>query len=476
MIERQLKNCFLPVKRVNFFCPLSFARTLVVCGKILLPGDHELAKTAWQVWRKSQILSRGLLEEAELLKTKDMLMVESVGDDSLPGTTDSSTHVNPPEKSQQIGVSAGQCILRGFFNSTPDDGERRAQVIIDLTVHTADITRAFIHERLAKAFGSPCYYLGFAANDDHLEWCQHILSEYMVEGFLQERLSMPTGAVLPPATMPADQVQAVPPAPSLNLLTINNKVKIDQLPTLKCPDKLLATWHDHNRFGSEFRQVVDAARKDLLLDVPADKGDQETTSRKRGGPNGGSEPLPVPVGKVVKTGQVAEVAGGTVIKVDDLPTPLRYEGALPKKGPAVVITIGQKIFLVNRSNQDQVVSVGTTLAGFFKGMWWHKKKNSDPSNQKAKAKAGSETPQEVKPEKDVLFELLDSTSVVQVGGSVQTVAQIVAEKQKTTTSCKIAYHEMKETWPFSILCFVLLFFFNRKEDSKSCLAGPMIGQ
>ena len=343
------------------------------------------------------------------MKTKDMLQVEELGDESLPPGTDITCHVNPPEKAQQVGVSAGQSLLRGFFNFMPDDGERRAQVIIDLTVHTTDITRAFIHERLAKSFGSPCYYLGFTANDDHQEWRRRILGEYMVEGLLEDRLKMPTGAVLPPSTMPADQLQAVPPPPALNLLTINNRVKIDQLPTLKCPDKILAAWHDHSRFGSEFRAFLESARNDLLLDVPAEKGDQESTTRKRGGAGGGSQPLPVPTGKVAKTEEVVEVASGRVIKVDDLPTPLRFEAALPKKGPAVVITVGQKIFLVNRSNQDQLVSVGTTLAGFFKGMWWHKKKNgdSDQSKQKGKAKAGPESPEEVKPEKDVLFRWAD---------------------------------------------------------------------
>ena len=131
MIERQLKNCFLPVKRINCFCPLSFARTLVVCGKILLPGDHELAKTAWQVWRKSHILSRGLLEEAELLKTKDMLMVESVGDDSLPGTTDSSTHVNPPRNRNKLA-----CLLDSPFcvdSSTPPQTMESAEPKSSLT-------------------------------------------------------------------------------------------------------------------------------------------------------------------------------------------------------------------------------------------------------------------------------------------------------------------------------------------------------
>lgn len=430
-----------------------YDRTLVLCGKILMPGDQELAKTTWQVWRKSHIFGRGLLEEADLLKTKDMLQVEDIGDESVPTCTDVTTHINPPEKAQQLGVSAGQSLLRGFFNSTPDDGERRAQVIIDLTVHTADITRAFIHERLGKSFGSPCYYLGFTANDDHQEWCRHILGEYMVEGMLEERLNMPTGTVLPPSTMPADQLQAIPPPPALNLLTVNNKVKIDQLPTLKCPEKVLAAWHDHSRFGSEFRAVLDRAKNDLLLDVPAEKADQESTSRKRGGMGGGSQPLPVPAGKVAKTdeGAQVQVASGKVIKVDDLPTPLRFEASLPKKGPSVVITVGQKIFLVNRSNHDQLVPVGTTLAGFFKGMWWHKKKNggSEQSKQKSKAKAGPESPEEVKPEKDVLFDLLDSTSVVQVGGSIQTVAQIVTEKSKSTTKGKlICYHEMKETRPF----------------------------
>ena len=416
-----------------------------MCGKILMPASTEDAKASLTVWRRSPIFSRTLLQEADLVPTKEMLVIEDLSETAVPASSDATTHINPPEKVQQIGVTAGQALLRGFLTATgQDEGERKAHVVVDLTTHTTDVTRAFVHDCLSKAFAAPTYYIGFTASEGHQEWCDRILSEFVADGFLGGSLPMLTGSSLPPSEIPSDQIAACPPPPALSTFAINQKVKVDQCPTLKTPDRILQQWFDHQRFGSEFRSFIEKARGELLVDVPPDKGDVDmSANRKRGGPAGGSEPL-------AKAAKVQHQSGPAptfeAIKVDDVPTPLRFEGQLPKKGPSIVITIGQRIFVCNRTGQDQVIPAGTTVAGFYKGLWWHRKKEQGGDLHKAKAgkKQQQQEQQQIQEEKDILFDLGDASSIVLLGGVVTNIGKVVSEKQKASM-VKVSYHEMQDS-------------------------------
>lgn len=334
-----------------------------------MPGDPDAHKEASMAWRKSQVFARGLLQEADLLPTKGMLLVEDLSDDALPSTTDVSTHINPPEKVQQIGFHAGSCLLSGYL-AKPEEGERHAQVVIDLSVHTCDLSRAFLTDLAAKTLPTSAYYFGFCVSEVHLEWTQKILSQFLADGYLNSEIALPHGVALPPVDLPADQLQVAPQAPSLTSLVVNNKVKVDQLPTLKCPDRILASWHDHSRFGSEFRTWLEKNREEGLIDVPPEKADPDTTNpRKRGGPGGGSQAQPK--AKAAKVEAAAEAIA--TIDVSALPTPLKWEASLPgggrgKPGPALVLTIGERAFVCNRTTQEQVLPAGTALAGFYKGL------------------------------------------------------------------------------------------------------------
>lgn len=413
-----------------------------MCGKILMPASPDDAKSTLTVWRRSPIFSRTLLQEADLVPTKEMLVIEDLSDTAVPASTDATTHINPPEKVQQIGIAAGQSLLRGVLTASgQDEGERKAHLVVDLTTHTADVTRAFVQDSLSKTFAAPTYYIGFTASEGHQEWGDRILSEFLADGFLSGSLPMVTGSTLPPSEIPSDQIAACPPAPGLSTFAINQKVKVDQLPTLKTPDRILQQWFDHQRFGSEFRSFIEKARAELLVDVPHDKGDVDTSvNRKRGGPAGGSEPL-------AKVQKVQHQSGPAptfeAIKLDSVPTP-RFEGQLPKKLGSMVITIGQRIFVCNRTGSDIVIPAHTTVAGFYKGQWWHRKKEQGGDLQKSKGKKQQQEQQQIQEEKDILFDLVDASSTVLFGGTVTNVGKLVSEKQKSTL-VKISFHDIQDS-------------------------------
>eukprot|EP00969_Alexandrium_andersonii_P156156 6904194-Alexandrium_andersonii.AAC.1 len=86
-------------------------RTLLQPAKLLFPMDEDQSKKAYQFWKGVQAFSRPLLEEAELMATRDMLVPEDLSDVSLPSTSDITTHINPPEKHQQFGVDAARKAL-----------------------------------------------------------------------------------------------------------------------------------------------------------------------------------------------------------------------------------------------------------------------------------------------------------------------------------------------------------------------------
>ena len=422
-------------------------RNLILPGRILLPMCGDMAKATMAKWRKSPVFARSLLDEAELLSTKDMLMIEDLSECAPPATTDPTTHVNPPEKSQQIGVTAGQSILRGFFGGCGEEAERKAFLVIDLTPHTGDVMRGFLAERAHGAMPGPSYYMGFCVDSDHMDWLGGVGTQFLADGFLKVEghdLPLPATSVLPPAEMPSEAMQATPPPPKLSMLVTNDKVKVDSIITAKVPDTVLKAWHDHDRFGSEFRQWLEKARApENLIDVAPEKADGKGANDKKrtiGGLGGGSSKIARTVGKQVATSHALALASDwtpELVSVDDLPSPMLSEGALPgsgrgRPGAMVSLFVGQKIYLCNRTTAEQVVCPGTVLAGFYKGCWWH-----GDGQKKDQAK-------EVDPKKDILFTLMDSNDMVQIGSVLTTLGQTVAEKQKTSANVKVGYHTMKE--------------------------------
>ncbi|CAK9104192.1 unnamed protein product [Durusdinium trenchii] len=424
---------------LNWAAPCLFTaehqRNLILPGLLLLPGDCDAGKATYLRWRKSPVFARGLLEESELVHAKDMLIVEDLSDVALPHTT-------------EIGPAGGRSLLKAFFGGGQNDGDRKALLVIDLTPHTGDLLRAFLSEHCAQAFPAPAYYYGLTVDESHADWLRALASGFLSEGFLKVEgstdLPLPPGTALPPAEMPAELMQASPEPPNLNSRVITDKIKVDGLATAKVPDKLLESWHDHQRFGSEFRSWLEKARvSENLIDVPPEKADAKGANDKKrtiGGQGGGStKAVKVEAPSIQIDAANSPAWSPSFIAAEELPSPLHHEATLPGQGRG---RPGAMDFPHNRTTVDQVIPPGTCLAGFFKGCWWHDGGDATRTTKKSKTPG---THKEVDERKDILFTLESSNDLIQVGPGLVTLGQSVAEKQSSMPSVKVAYHTIKES-------------------------------
>lgn len=251
-------------------------------GKILLPMDDTASAAVVAKWRSGPLFRKPLCEEAELTPTRELLQVEDVSPEALPTSTNTDTYINPAEKHQQIGQDAGKKLLRGFLQGMESpSGGRCAVLIVDLSLHVCDGLKAATAEYLLSNSGLPTYFLGFAAGEEKLEWAEEHYTSWLSAGFLDGSLPVPKSVMLPPVELSSELVEAAPPQPQLNTLTWNKQVKYEGVPTLKMPPGVLTQYHDHARFGSEFKAMLEQARKDYPLDMPAPDGKDKDSLPKR---------------------------------------------------------------------------------------------------------------------------------------------------------------------------------------------------
>ena len=233
-------------------------------------------------WRSAPLLKKPLVEEAALTQTRDLIQIEDVSPSALPATTYLETHINPPEKHQQIGVDASRKVLRGFLQGLePPTGARCAVVIVDLSLHTCDFLKAASMDHMLSNTGMATYYLGFGAGEDKLEWAGQHFEEFLSTGFLDGSLNILKSVSLPPAELPQEMVESSPPQPQLNVLTWNNKVKYNMVPTVKTPAALLSQYHDHPRFATEFRSLLEQCKAEYPLDMVEEKAKDKDTKSSR---------------------------------------------------------------------------------------------------------------------------------------------------------------------------------------------------
>ena len=186
------------------------------------------------------------------------------------------------------------------------------------------------------------------------------MRDFLADGFLDGSLTLPSNMSLPPGEVPSDMHQAAPPLPNLHSFALNKSQKMDGLPTLKTPDKVLAQWSEHPRFKTEFLEFLADVRSTLPVDLATDKNSS--------GKHEHENPAPVPNNAKKPKLEVGIGSPGATpdcIPVDTLPTPLTWEADLhlaKGKGKAsVVITLGSRIWLVNRRDKPVALARAHTL-------------------------------------------------------------------------------------------------------------------
>ena len=131
--------------------------------------------------------------------------------------------------------------------------------------------------------------------------------------------------------------------------------------------------------------------------------------------------------------------------MDDIPSPLTWEAVLNAKTQlSVVIAINKRVFVKNTSGQDQTLPAGTVIAGWFKGKFWHYRRDGsgEPHTKKNK-KAAEEEITEVT-DADVLFSLKDADQMVALNGKSAKLFDLVTEKRKTHPDASVQYHKLQD--------------------------------
>lgn len=183
---------------------------------------------------------------------------------SVPPSTDADTHPSQMEKHVQIGLDAGTKLLRAFTHGLQPTS-RKALFVVDLSVRTAEISKAFLD--MLPQLELPAYYFGLCEDDIHLEWAERQAQVHAKHGILEGTLKSP-GFEIPKSEMPTDLVQGLPPKPDLNIL-VWSAAKDRGVETLQVPDAVLTKWHDHPVHGATFQDWFKDAQANLFVNQQA---------------------------------------------------------------------------------------------------------------------------------------------------------------------------------------------------------------
>eukprot|EP00438_Fugacium_kawagutii_P007583 Skav225341 [mRNA] locus=scaffold3721:8917:12502:- [translate_table: standard] len=419
-------------------------RSLLVRGILLFPGDSSDSakdRAVYQMFRNIKLLQEAVVTGVQMLPSSDMVTIEDMHEDALPASTDITSHVSLAEKHQQIGVDAARKLVQAIL---PEEFPHRAAIlVVDATPHSMEMAKAVYMHHAAKVMTTPVYYLAFSDSEEEKEWQLHHMTAWLSEGFLSGSLALPPGAPsMMPKELPADVVTTLPPKPELNTLSWSEKKK-QGLQTLKTPDKLLQSWHDHAVYGPRFREWLSQTRDAIALDIKDADADASaaassaaTTNRKRAPAPAGASGNPVEESplKVAKAEPLPEIAK------EDLPTPLCWQAQLPsqfQKGKGatlkLLIVIGQKIFICNEGSSDVTIPAGTVIAGYYKGTF-----QMQGGGKKATADLELRAT-------DCEYRFTDSEAKVLHEGKITTLGHIVAEKRALTPlSVNLCYQELVE--------------------------------
>lgn len=408
-------------------------RSLVYNARILLPQNEDMAKGVHNKWRSSPLFQRPLVSDCALLPTREMQIIEDIRDDALPDSTMEATHMSQGEKHQQLGADACRKCISSLMTGLTE--QRGAFLLLDATTHTLDMAKAAYMELASQKLSMPLYYLGFSEGMDKHEWAMHHMKQWLASGFLDGSLPLPHGALLPAAEMAQDVAVAAPPKPELTTL-VWSKVKSDGLQSVRVPEKLMGTWHDHGVFGAEFQAWLSDAATKIPLNLKENKDENQKNPQAPPGHNKRAESGdPKPNEQPKKRGRMARTVDGAFapapsIRLDDIPQPLTWEADLPKvtaasAGCQIVIAVGLRVFLVNPTDAEKALPSGLQVAGFYKGQFLFEKKAED------------------RLETDVPFAPKDAGDTVLLNQKPESIGNILAAKrQQAPLDAQVVYFDV----------------------------------
>ena len=368
-----------------------------------------------------------------MLAASEMDVVEQVDPGSLPSTTTEQGFVKGTQKLAQIGQVGWDSIMSSLMDGS-NLSNRSVILIADLTVLWGHALKSFIaKEPVSKAE----FYLGFHTSEEYQEWCDIMLTEWMVKGLQNKSISIP-GHEWRDMSPPAEHLEAAPARPQLTRLAWNSMSadsESEVYPVIKEED--IRKWAHHPDFGSEFREIMDQHV------VECQAGNIQPLKRKGSQfENLLSPPKKKPkhVGEEMDCGSV--VAINMVPGVEILSVPMvSIKVAKDSESPKLSLRTDKEIYVVNVSGQDVTVKHGDMMAGMGKITFRQLKEGQAPYD----------------PEHDVKFSVQGHSDLTLLNNQLVTYGEVLKQwasaHDKTFEQCKIAYHKLLqdvgEPWSFT---------------------------
>ncbi len=375
--------------------------------RLLLPMDEKVAKGRVDLWKNTPLFKQAMTDAALMMKTRDLVMMESLDDTALPNAVDPDTHRSPVEKHQQIGPDAARCLMKSVFSGTMQLPSVPIFLLLDLSTRTAEFPLA--HLSLSQSLAQPLYYCGLCESAEHKDWVEWYVKRQAAAGFVDGSLECPAGSQLPPADLPAEQKAERPPKPDLHVLCWAGD-------SVKLPEIVAQRWRAKAEYEAELTCLIESAG---LEGQGRPSGPAETG----GGDVAGAEAAPA-----AKRARIEERLS---LSLADLPS-FTHEVPLnsAKGNVALCLGVGPRLFLVNRAEAAMTLPEGLLLCGFFSGKWWHRAPAKGP---------------EPEPNVDLLFHLSTADAKVLHNGKLRTLSALVNEQRaKAPADAKVAYHDLVE--------------------------------
>ena len=397
-------------------------RPLLYQGRICLPMRGQLKNSKW---RTSGIISDcGMVGPCPLMKTIDMTVPSDTSECALPPSTHEDTHLSQPVKVMQIGHEACNNILHATLDSLKVSDS--AISIADLTPYTGDMVKAFL---LFQAQATcPMHLHAYASNDMELAWLNENVKAWAREKFLDGTLKIKGVAPLP-EEVPREMLEADIPLPQLHVMTWNQSVKIDGVPTLTLSEALVKKYLDHpdEDICSAFKKLWEDGGAKHFVNVTSDTTGDTPVKRKFGPTFGLQEPESAKKLKVEDNKDDA----CQLIESMNMESPT-CEATLPGSGDVcmkLIIGSGNKLYLGTASETESSLLPGAVIAGYWKGKWWHNKDSQAPTNA------------------DISYELNSTNDLIFIGSTLQTVGDAIRKRTKSNPghARDITYHDMVES-------------------------------
>ena len=307
------------------------------------------------IWRKVPLVQNNrVTERASMLHTKDMKLIESLNDQSVPETSNTDPEINPAERYSQLGDGATAAILDNTVRALAPPS-RAAVLLVDCGPKTGDWARSIL--RMIPSMSCGTYYvaLGDAAE---IEWTKQQCHDLAIELFKEGTLNIP-GFRKP--TLFDEEEEAALPIPALQVCGFE---KGKELGPIRLPSEY-DKWKTVARFAERFEQLQ--SQVNLLGKICGKESLEPSHDTTTATPNAKRQRL-CPVPSEVPQVEITSIGTGMIQDVS-----LSHQG----KGLALRVMQNHVMYVVNPTTEPMEIKVGMFCAGFLKGKWRKMEKAED---------------------------------------------------------------------------------------------------